>query len=222
MIPVRHTLRWMAVLVALVALPGWADDEELCEPFRDGVVDETLVSKMLEAADKGHLYRIRKDTSRVGFCVESEFKEVVGTFRDVKGGLAFGTGDASNGQTMVVVQTASVETDHAVIDPLIKGKQFFDVGKFPEILFVSSGFRWVDGDSALLTGNLTLHGVTRPVVFNVELTNTGDKVPGPQESVLFKATTAIKRSEFGMDTLSSVISDTVRLCLSVEAVRYRG
>jgi polyisoprenoid-binding protein YceI len=212
----------LAVLVLPVAMPTMAADEELCEPFKDGVVEESLVSNMLAAAEDGHLYQIKEASSQVGFCVDSQFDEVVGTFGEFQGGLALGTTDGSNGQTMVVVNTASLETDHAVIDPLIKGERFFDTGNYPEILFVSSGFKWTGARSAVLTGDLTLHGETRPVVFNVELTNITEKMAGQTDMVLFKATTAINRSDFGMDTLSSLVSDTVRLCLSVEAVKHRG
>jgi polyisoprenoid-binding protein YceI len=212
----------LAMLVLPAAMLAMADEGELCEPFKDGVVDESLVSNMLAAAEDGHLYQIRKASSQVGFCVDSKFDEVVGSFGEFRGGLALGTPDSSNGQTMVVVKTASLETDHAVIDPLIKGERFFDTGNYPEILFVSSGFEWTGARSAVMTGDLTLHGETRPVVFNVELTNITEKMAGQTDMVLFKATTSINRSDFGMDTLSSMVSDTVRLCLSVEAIKYQA
>jgi polyisoprenoid-binding protein YceI len=212
----------LAVSVMLAAMPAMATDEELCSPFKEGVVDESLVSNMLSAAEDGHLYRIQKATSQVGFCVDSQFTKVAGTFREFQGGLALGTQDGSNGQTMVVVNTASLETDHAVIESVIKGERFFDVENYPEILFVSTGFEWTGAQSARLTGDLTLHGVTRPVVFEVELTNITGDLAGRTDMVLFKATTSFQRSDFGMDTLSSLVSDTVRLCLSVEAVKYQA
>ena len=212
----------LAVLVLPAAMLAMADDGELCEPFKDGVVDESLVSDMLAAAEDGHLYQIQKASSQVGFCVDSQFDEVVGSFNEFRGGLALGTPDGSNGQTMVVVNTASLETDHAVIDPLIKSERFFDTRNYPEILFVSSGFEWTGAGSARMSGDLTLHGVTRPVVFNVELTNLTEDLAGRTDMVLFKATTSIQRSDFGMDTLSSLVSDTVRLCLSVEAIKYQA
>jgi polyisoprenoid-binding protein YceI len=212
----------LGMSVLLLAVPAMAEEGDLCAPFQDGVVEESLVSRMLSAADDGHLYRIRKDSSQVGFCVDSQFREVSGTFGEFRGGLALGIPDDSDGQTMVVVKTASLETDHAAIDSLIKGKRFFDAENFPQILFVSSGFEWTGERSAILTGNLTLRGQTRPVRFDVELTNISEDLAGETDVVLFKATTSIHRSDFGMDTLSSLVSDTVRLCLSVEAIKYRG
>jgi polyisoprenoid-binding protein YceI len=212
----------LAMSVLLAALPVMAVEDELCSPFLDGVVEESLVSQMLSAADDGHLYQIQKDSSQVGFCVGSQLSQVTGIFREFQGGLALGTPDGSNGQTMVTVNTASLETDHAAIDSVIKGKHFFDVGNFPQILFVSTGFEWTGASSAILTGDLTLHGETRPVTFNVELTNISEDLAGQSDMILFKATTSINRSDFGMDTLSSLVNDTVRLCLSVEATKYRA
>lgn len=223
MLSIKNFIRpVLAVSVLLAAMSAMAAEDELCSPFQDGVVDESLVSSMLSAAEDGYLYRIRKDSSQVGFCVDSQFQKVAGSFREFQGGLTLGTLDGSNGQTMVVVNTASLESDHAVIDPLIKGERFFDVRNYPQILFVSTGFEWTGARSAILAGELTLHGETRPVLFDVELTNITEARAGETDTILFKATTAIQRSDFGMDTLSSLVSDTVRLCLSVEAVKYRA
>ncbi|UCC55059.1 MAG: YceI family protein [Gammaproteobacteria bacterium] len=212
----------LVISVLLVSVPAMAVEDDLCSPFQDGVVEESLVSRMLSAADDGYLYRIRKDSSRVGFCVDSQLREVSGTFTEFQGGLALGTPDGSDGQTMVAVNTASLETDNAVVDSVIKGKRFFDAGNFPQILFVSSGFEWTGERSAILTGDLTLRGETRRVHFDVELTNISEDLAGETDVVLFKATTSIRRSDFGMDTLSSVVSDTVKLCLSVEAIKHQG
>jgi polyisoprenoid-binding protein YceI len=224
MLSINQLLRiLLAVPVLLLAvMPAMAADDELCSPFKDGVVDESLVTSMLSAAEEGHLYQIQKASSQDGFCVDSQFSEVVGNFGEFRGGLALGAPDGSNGQTMVIINTTSLETDHAVIDPLIKGDRFFDVRSYPEILFVSSGFAWTGARTARLTGDLTLHGVTRPVVFDVELTNITEALAGRTDMVLFKATTSIQRSDFGMDTVSSLVSVTVRLCLSVEAIKYQA
>jgi polyisoprenoid-binding protein YceI len=153
--------------------------------------------------------------------VDSQFNDVKGSFKDFRGGLALGTGDSIDGQTMVVIKTASLDTDSTMLESLIKSKRFFDVQNYPEILFVSTGFKWTSDATAVLEGDLTLHGVTKPVIFSVELTNLTGNQAGRTDMILFKATTAISRTDFGMDTLSSVVSDTVRLCMSVEAQKHQ-
>jgi polyisoprenoid-binding protein YceI len=104
---------------------------------------------------------------------------------------------------------------------MLKGKKFFDVNNFPEILFVSTGFRWVSQTEAVLQGRLTMHGVTKDVGFHVELIEQ----PGEnqkEQRILVKATTLIRRSEFGLTALSPMVSDAVNLCMTVDAVKYRS
>jgi len=201
------------------------DDSELCKPFKGGKVDASLLSTMLEAARDGYLYRIENDTSQVGFCVSSKFSMVKGHFHEFSGGLALApagarTGAPSNAeQAMIVINTASLDTDGSLIESLIKGERFFDVEKYPEILFVSRDFEWTGKDTATISGDLTVHGVTRPVVFAVTLTPVKDSADSAKRLVV-KAKTTILRSQFGMDNMSKVVSDDVNLCMSVEVVRY--
>ena len=204
-------------------LQGLAGEEELCAPFLNGKVDLSRVEAMRTAAKGGHLFRIQPDTSRVGFCVDSQFAVVKAEFKDFQGGLTLWPNHPDNkDQAMVMVKTASLDTGGSMIEYMLKSERFFDVENYPEILFVSTGFTWSSDTTGTLKGDLTLHGVTRPVTFNVTLfpVKTGDEKPVGK--VLVKAGTMIRRSDFGMDTLSRVVNDNVELCMSVEAVRYSG
>ena len=206
-----------------VGLQGLAGEEELCAPFLHGKVDLSRVEAMRNAAKGGHLYRIQPDTSRVGFCVDSQFSVVKAEFKDFQGGMTLWPdhpGDKE--QAMVLVKTASLDTDGSMIEYLLKGQRFFDVENYPEILFVSSDFKWTSDTTGIMKGDLTLHGVTRPVTFEVTLFPVKTGGEKPVGKVLVKAGTIIRRSDFGMDTLSRVVNDNVELCMSVEAVRYSG
>jgi polyisoprenoid-binding protein YceI len=195
---------------------------DVCAPFKDGVVDESIISKMLAAADDGHLYRIDPTTSKVGFCVNSPVGLVEGEFKDFTGGLTFLQENISKDeQALVMVNTASLETKGAFIESMLKGKKFFDVENFPEMLFVSTDFQWLSKSEAVLIGDLTMHGVTRRVGFHVELVKQ-DVDDSQEQRILVKATTLIRRSEFGLNALSPMVSDDVNLCMSVGAVRYRS
>ena len=195
---------------------------DVCAPFKDGVVDESIISKMLAAADDGHLYRIDPTTSKVGFCVNSPVGLVEGEFKDFTGGLTFLQENISKDeQALVMVNTASLETKGAFIESMLKGKKFFDVENFPEMLFVSTDFQWLSKSEAVLIGDLTMHGVTRQVGFHVELVKQ-DVDDSQEQRILVKATTLIRRSEFGLNALSPMVSDAVNLCMSVGAVRYRS
>ena len=213
-------LGWLLLSVGLQVLAG---EDEPCEPFLNGKVDLSRVEAMRAAAKGGHLYRIQPDTSRVGFCVNSEFALVKAEFKDFRGGLTLWPdhpGDKE--QAMVLVKTASLDTGGSMIEYLLKSARFFDVENYPEILFVSTGFSWTSETTGTLKGDLTLHGVTRPVTFNVVLLPVKNQEEKDAGKVLVKAGTTIRRSDFGMDTLSRVVNDKVELCMSVEAIRYAG
>jgi polyisoprenoid-binding protein YceI len=89
------------------------------------------------------------------------------------------------------------------------------------MLFVSTDFQWLSKNEAVLIGDLTMHGVTKRVGFHVELINQ-DAIDSQQQRILVKATTLIRRSEFGLNALSPMVSDAVNLCMSVDAVKYRS
>jgi polyisoprenoid-binding protein YceI len=218
-------------ILAIIMAVGWlsvahADpvENDLCSPFKDGKVDTSLLSTMLDAARDGYLYRIENDTSQVGFCVSSKFSEVKGDFRKFSGGIALPpTGAASNSdQAMIVINTASLDTDGSLVEAMIKSERFFDVEKYPEILFVSSGFEWTGTHTATIAGDLTVHGVTKPVVFDVTLTRVKDAAGNLTHRMIVKATTTIQRAHFGMDNMSKLVSDSVNLCMTVEVVRYEA
>ncbi len=218
-------------LVALLAMVGMSlalantEETDVCAPFRDAKVDEATVATMLDAADSGYLYRIRRDTSQVGFCVSSGWTQIKGQFSDFSGGLTLVPDDsitASEQQAMVIIRTTSLDTRSNMVEGLIKGESFFDVERFPEILFVSHGFVWTGDDTAQIIGDLTVRGITRQVIFDVTMTPIEQPGNGTVERLLVKAKTTIHRSDFGMDSMPGLVSDTVTLCMSVEAVRYAG
>jgi polyisoprenoid-binding protein YceI len=212
----------LAVALSLGALTGIAGESDVCAPFKNGKVDQSVLESMLEAAEVGRLYRIEAASSKVGFCVNSQFKRVEGDFQDFQGGMTLSKEGAGKAQTLVVIKAGSLDTDGALIENMIKSERFFDVENYPEILFISTGFEWTSSTTARLTGNLTLHGVTKPVVFNVTLSDIKDQTAGEGEQILVKATTKVSRAEFGMDTLSSLVDDNVQLCMSVKARKFAG
>jgi len=216
--------RRMALTATLLSGTGLvlAGDSDLCSPFKDGRVDESLLATMLSAANTGHLYRIQQSSSRVGFCVDSKLSRIEGSFKEFQGGMALNPGDNDNGQTMVLIKANSLDTEGAIIENMIKGEGFFDVEHYPEVLFVSTGFQWTGTDTAVLKGNLTLRNITKPVIFNVTLTTLDDKPVDKAQKILVKATTTIDRSQFGMEKLATLVDGNVQLCMSVEALKYRA
>jgi len=219
---IHKRLKRMALLVILLVGPNLAPAEEIdiCSPFRDGKVDESLLATMLSAADDGHLFRIQQESSQVGFCVDSKLSRIEGIFTEFKGGMALNPGENGTGQTMILIKAGSLDTEGNMVESMIKGKNFFDVEHYPEVLFVSSGFHWTGPDTAVLKGDLTLRGITKPVTFNVTLTSLDDSQVKEAEKILVTATTTINRADFGMEKLTSLVNNSVQLCMSVEALKY--
>ena len=206
-------------LLLVLSTPVAAGDDNLCKPFEDAQIDKSLINTMLQAADDGHLYRIKQGSSRMGFCVNSPLGVVEAEFKNFKGGLAL-KDTREDGHALVTIEVDSLDTDSFVIENMLKSESFFDSEVYPEILFVSSGMEWIGEKRAVLKGELTMHGVTKPVAFYVDLLEAKD---GKDENMLtVKATTTIQRSEFGMYTLSPVVDDRVSLCMSIDAERYQN
>lgn len=207
-------------LLMSISLPVFSGNEDICAPFKDAKIDQNLLSLMLQAAHDGNLYRIKPGSSKMGFCVDSPLGKVEGAFRDFMGGLALKDAQQQGGTALVTINVDSLETDSTLIESMLKSESFFDSEQHPEILFASTGMEWINNEKAVIKGNLTLHGVTKPVAFYVVLQKV--KSEQGEETLSVKATTTIQRSEFGMYTLSPLVNDRVSLCMMIDAYRYKS
>jgi polyisoprenoid-binding protein YceI len=149
---------------------------------------------------------------------------VKGRFGGVTGTVTTDESDPAKGQVEVEIDAASIDTREAQRDTHLKSADFFDVEKFPRLTFKSTGIAGVDGDSFKLTGDLTIHGVTRPVTLDVTSEGRG-KDPWGGERAGFSATGKIKRSEFGLtwnqvlETGGFVVGDDIKISLDIELVK---
>ena len=215
-------LKFILPVLLLFSSIAYAADNRICAPFRDGVVDQELVAEMLEAAKDGHLYRIHSMTSRVGFCVDSLIGRVEAEFEGFRGGLALRRevwGDES--QMLVMIDSDSLKTDYDFIKDMLRSERFLHAQKYPKILFVSTALRWESDTKARLFGMLTMHGITRPVNFRMELTDIIGERADHEQEIVVTGHADIRRSDFGMTNLSGFVSDNVELCMSVSALRYQ-
>ena len=190
-----------------------------CTPFLDGKVKQSVLDAMLHAAKIGYLYRIQPATSEVKFCIDSKLSHVEGRFKDIEGGVAMQPGAENRGQALLSINVDSVSTSSSLVENAIKSGTFIDVEHYPEILFVSSGFKWSIGTAGVVKGSLTLHGVTRPVTLNVKLSDIKGGKVGNSDIILIKMTAPISRADFGMRKRRLLVSDSVMLCMSIQAKR---
>ncbi len=141
-----------------------------------------------------------------------------GRFGDFAGEFSYDSKAPENAKASVVIQAASLDTNHAERNMHLRSADFLDVDKYPEIKFISTKYSPAGADSGTLYGNLTLHGVTRPVAIKVEKLGEG-KDPWGGYRAGFYGTTEISRSDFGVDKNLGPASEKIEITLSIEGIQ---
>lgn len=122
-----------------------------------------------------------------------------------------------NSKVNATIKVADVITGIPELDKHLKGKLFFDVDQYPTATFVSNRVDVISKNTAKVYGVLTLHGISKPVVLNVKLNQAGKNPVSEKMTAGFSASTKIKRSDFGMNTLLPALGDEVQLDIEAEA-----
>lgn len=116
------------------------------------------------------------------------------------------------------VKTGSVDTGTANRDTHLKGPDFFNAKQFPEVTFKSTAVKAAGADGWDVTGDLTLHGVTKPITVRVGKVGAGKGMKG-EELLGLEATFVVKRSEYDMGNMVGPVGDDVTLTVAVEAAK---
>ncbi|MFD2556115.1 YceI family protein [Sphingobacterium tabacisoli] len=156
--------------------------------------------------------------SRLGFVVSRDaMLDVTGVFKDFDITMKANNADFSDAQVTVDVQTASIDTYVEMRDNHLRNADFLDVAKYPKMTFKSTGIKKVGADTYLLSGELTLHGVTKKLDFTMKhLGSTRDE--GSKKDIAgFKVTGSFKRSDFGVGAKipSPLVGDVVQVVVDV-------
>lgn len=162
-------------------------------------------------------------TSITFFIDHLGFAETAGMFLASEGSFVYDEATQELSELEVVVQTASVFTNHEERDEHLRNADFLNVAEFPEMTFVGTSAEPLSADHGTVTGDLTLLGVTRPVTFDVRL-NRADRYPFGDEhyAIGVDATGTIRRSEFGMTYAIEPpvnVGDEIEIRLGIEAIR---
>jgi polyisoprenoid-binding protein YceI len=142
-----------------------------------------------------------------------------GRFDHTSGKVTLDPKSATGGSIDVTIETASISTGLKELEEHLRGKDFFDVEKFPQTKFVSTKLIFNKDQLAAVDGNLTLHGVTKPVHLTVDHFHCGINPINFKNVCGVNAYTVIKRSEFGVDKYVPAVSDTVKIVIQVEAIK---
>ena len=214
----------LVAALALAACTSEADSPDTATSA--GGLDSTTVTADAGPAIEAGVYLIDPVHSEVGFRVTHlGISSVDGTFSGVTGTLTVPVGGGlADLQTEATVQAASVNTRNADRDDHLRTADFFDVAQFPTLTFRSTGIEPLGGGRFRLTGDLTMHGVTKPVVLDGEYSGAATDGYGNRK-VGFSAEGTISRSEWGLtwnqaiEAGGVVVSDEVVLRLDIQAAR---
>lgn len=166
-------------------------------------------------------YKIDPTHSAVNFKVRHLFSDVTGKFTKFDGNFTVDPDAVPQSTVTATVQTASIDTAVPKRDEDLKSPDFFDAAKFPTITFTSKTVTSTGSDTADVTGDFTMHGVTKPLTLHAKLLGKGKGMKG--EISGWKLTSdPIKRSDFGLSWNKAiegtqVLGDDVEITIDIEA-----
>lgn len=141
-----------------------------------------------------------------------------GIFKDFDGGFSFDAAKPEESKVNVTLKTASVDTNHAERDKHLRSDDFLNVAKHPTATFESTSVKSTGDGTADISGNLTLNGVTKPVVIAAKFIGEG-KDPWGGYRAGFEGSTTLTLKDFDIKMDLGPASQTVDLIISVEGVR---
>ena len=175
------------------------------------------------AAAEPVTYKVDADHSGVSFTIRHFVSNVPGRFRDFDGVIKYDKQNPAASSVEFTVKAPSIDTGNNDRDEHLRGPDFFDVQKFPTLTFTSTKVAAKDADTLDVTGNLTMHGVTKQITIPVEVLGTVKTPNG--EKAGFESSFTVNRKDYGivwnrvLDAGGSVLGEDVKVNISIEANR---
>ena len=150
--------------------------------------------------------------------------KVRGAFERFTGVIELGEANPAASKVSVSIDATSINTHEPKRDAHLRSADFFDVEKYPELTFVSTKVEKVGDAEYRVTGDLTIHGVTKEVVLDAESLGV-NKDPWGNDRIGFAATTSINRKDFGLswnqalETGGVLVGEKIEISLDVQAVK---
>ncbi len=141
-----------------------------------------------------------------------------GRFNRFDGSFSYDAKTQTGSNILVNIDTASLDSNHAERDKHLRGKDFLNVDKYPTATFKSTNVKFTDDDTATVTGDFTLHGVTKRITFKMDKVGEGQDPWGGYRAG-FEGETSLKLTDYGIDYNLGPASTHVDIGLSIEGVR---
>jgi polyisoprenoid-binding protein YceI len=162
-------------------------------------------------------YQLEKTHVDLLFAIDhAGFSQKHGSFRELDATLVYDAQTPTASQVKVTVKTESLDTGFAARDRDVKGPKFLETEKFPEMIFSSTKVTRTGDKTLMIEGDLTLHGITKPIALDAKLNQAAPNPFDKRPTVGFSATGTLKRSDFGIATYLPLIGDTVTITIDAE------
>jgi len=147
------------------------------------------------------------------------FSNYVGRFENFSASLDFDVEDVSAAKVSAIIDMTSLDIANDEFAQTLMGPEWFDADQFPQAIFESKEIRAIGENIGVMSGALTLHGVTRPIAFDVTFNGGARDFLRSAYVVGFSATAKIDRTEFGISKFSGVIGNEVEIEIEAEFTR---
>lgn len=146
------------------------------------------------------------------------FSNPIAHFGQVDGSITYDPAKPSSSSVEVTIPLAGLNSHVAAFDEHLRSEDFFDAAKYPAITFKSTQVEAAGDKKLKVSGDLTVHGVTKPVVLDVTINKVGEQPLAKRAAAGFDASTTIKRSDFGIAKYVPNVSDEVTIHITTEAI----
>ena len=182
------------------------------------IFQSLLMAGLLLSPALAETYTIDPAHSNVTFRIRHLLSEMEGRFNDFGGTIDFDPARPEAAKVNLVVQVKSIDTANTKRDDHLRSKDFFEVEKFPTATFVSTAAKKIDDKNLEVSGNFTLHGVTKPMTVKVRIYGPAETASGKRVGAGTEFT--LDRRAYGVNSWNdpkAVLGDEVTMRLNVEA-----
>lgn len=146
------------------------------------------------------------------------FSNPIANFGQAEGTITYDPANVGTSKVEVTLPLSGLDSHVEKFDEHLRSADFFDAEKYPNITFKSTKVEAAGDKKLRVFGDLTIKGITRPVVLDTTINKIGEQPMAKRAAAGFDATTTIKRSDFGVDKYAPNVSDNVTLRITTEAV----
>lgn len=146
------------------------------------------------------------------------FSNPIANFGKADGTIVYDAENVAASSVQVTLPLSGLNSFVKAFDEHLLSADFFDAEKFPAATFKSTRVEAAGEGKLKVTGDLTIKGITKPVVLDVTLNKAGEQPMAKRAAIGFDATATVKRSDFGVDKFTPAVSDEVSLRITTEAI----